>query len=83
MHNYDQTIREQLDMDIMEHVDLSFPKEVNQIHYLPHHCVIRQVKDTTQLRIDYDASACASLCQPSLNDCLYSEPSFNEQAWMC
>ena len=30
--------------------------------------------------IIYDASTSASQCQPSLNDCLYSGPSLNEQA---
>ena len=79
LHNYDLIIREWLDIGIIEHVDLSVPKEVNQIHYLPHHGVIRQDKDTTKLRIVYDASARASPSQPSLNDCLYSGPSLNEQ----
>ena len=79
LHNYDQIIREQLDLDIIEHVDLCVPKEVNQIHYLPHHGIIRQDKDTAKLRIVYDASARASPSQPSLNDCLYSGPSLNEQ----
>ena len=62
MHDYDQIIREQLDMGITEHVDLSVPKEVNQIHYLPHHSVVRQDKDTTKMRIVYDASASVSQC---------------------
>ena len=80
LHNYDQIIREQLDMGIIEHVDLSVPKEVNQIHYLPHHSIIWQDEDTTKLRIVYDASARASPCQPSNDDCLYSGPSLSEQA---
>ena len=79
MHNYDQIIREQLDTGIIEHVDLGFPTEVNQIHYLPHHGIIQQDKKTTKLRIVYDASACSSPNQPSFNDCLYSGPSLNEQ----
>ena len=79
LHKNDQIIREQLDLGIIEHVDLSVPKEVNQIHHLPHHGIIRQGKDTTKLRIVYDASARPSPSQPSLNDCLYSGPSFNEQ----
>ena len=66
-------------MSIIEHVDLSVPKEVNQIHYLPHNGVVRQDKDTTKLRIVCDASARASPCQPSLNDRRYSGPSLNEQ----
>ena len=78
LDNYDQIIREQLDMGIIELVDLSVPKKVNQIYYLLHHDVIRQDKDTMKLQIVYDASARASPCQPSLNDCLYSGPSLNE-----
>ena len=31
LYNYDQIIKEQLDMGIIKHVDLSVPKEVNQI----------------------------------------------------
>ena len=79
LHNYNQIIRKQLDLGSIEHVDLSVPKEVNQIHYLPHHSIIQQDKDTTKLRIVYDASAHASPSQPSLNDCLYFGPSLNEQ----
>ena len=52
---------------------------MNQIHYLPHHGIIPQDKDTTKLRIVYDASAHASPRQPSLNDCVYSGPSLNKQ----
>ena len=42
-------------------------------YYLPHHTVIRQYKVTTKLRLVYDASAKAK--GPSLNNCLYSDPS--------
>ena len=43
-------------------------------HYLPHHPVIRRDKETTKLRVVYDASAKMN-GNPSLNDCLYSGPS--------
>ena len=43
-------------------------------HYLPHHPVIRKDKETTKLRVVYDASAKMN-GNPSLNDCLYSGPS--------
>lgn len=49
----------------------------DKIHYLPHHPVIRRDKATTKVRVVYDASA---RCQyhPSLNDCLYAGPSFDQ-----
>jgi len=43
-----------------------------QVHYLPHHAVIRKDKQTTKLRIVYDASACSE--GVSLSDNLFSGP---------
>ena len=47
------------------------------MHYLPHHAVIRQDRETTKLKVVYDASA---KCQgaPSLNNCLYSGSNFEQ-----
>ena len=44
----------------------------HEIHYLPHHCVVREDKLTTKLRIVYNASAREN--GPALNDCLHTGP---------
>ena len=41
--------------------------------YIPHHCVIREDKSTTKLRIVYDGSA-KQKGSLSLNECLYKGP---------
>ena len=49
---------------------------VSKVHYLPHHAVVRRDKQTTKLRIVFDASA---KCDgPSLNECLYTGPKFDQ-----
>ena len=74
LKEYDSVIKEQLSHGIVELV----PETVASAnaHYLPHHAVIRHDKDTTKLRIVYDASARTS--GPSLNDCLYVGPPFGQ-----
>ena len=49
-----------------------------RLHYLPHHAIVRSDKDTTKLRIVYDASAKVE-GKPSLNDCLLIGPKFNQK----
>ena len=76
LEEYDSTIKTQLDQGIVEVV------EENQVpsgavHYLPHHAVVRQDKDTTKVRVVYDASAKCN--GPSLNDCLHVGPKFNQR----
>ena len=44
------------------------------VHYLPHHCVIRQDKQTTKLQIVYDGSAKTKTDNISVNDCLETGP---------
>lgn len=48
-----------------------------KLHYLPHRAVVRQGKETTKVRIVYDVSARST--GPSLNDCLYPGPKFNQK----
>eukprot|EP00731_Ephydatia_muelleri_P024186 Em0016g457a len=47
------------------------------VHYLPHHGVIHKDKDTTKVRVVYDASSKSD--GPSLNDCLHVGPKFNQR----
>jgi len=46
------------------------------IHYLSDHSVVREDKAITKLCIVYDASTTTS--GPSLNDCSYAGPKFNQ-----
>ncbi|XP_020615574.1 uncharacterized protein LOC110053657 [Orbicella faveolata] len=70
---YDRVIKDQLDRGIIERVDQSEKAQpCHQIHYLPHHCVVREDKSTTKLRIVYNASAREN--GPPLNDCLHTGP---------
>ena len=69
-------MQEQLQQGIIEKVDETQQNTGRIVHYLPHHVVIRQDKQTTKLRIAYDASARGD--GPSLNDCLHSGPKFDQ-----
>jgi hypothetical protein len=74
---YNRIMHDQLKEDIIEIVEDAQSAETERIHYLPHHAVIRYDKDTTKLRIVYDASAKSEGL--SLNDCLYVGPKFNQK----
>ena len=69
-------MQEQLQQGIIEKVDKTQQNAGRIVHYLSHHVVIRQDKQTTKLRIVYDASARGD--GPSLNDCLHSGPKFDQ-----
>ena len=73
---YDAIIRDQLEKGIVERVQ-PMEKEPDKIHYLPHHPVIRRDKDTTKVRVVYDASSRS--IGPSLNSCLLTGPKFNQK----
>ena len=79
LQRYNSIIQDQLKQGIIEPVMegaaslLKTNDIVNtnrMVHYLPHHCVIRQNKQTTKLRIVYDGSAKTKTDSISLNDCL-------------
>lgn len=74
LRDYDATIKEQLSKEIIKQVDKSEPSILRATHYIPHHAVIRQDKQTTKLRVVYNVSAKGD--GPSLNDCLHAGPKF-------
>ena len=69
---YNAVIQDQLARGIIEVVSQSDPQYDYSTHYIPHHAVIRRDKETTKLRVVFDASARSN--GPFLNDCLYSGP---------
>ena len=74
---YDAVIKEQIENGIVERVSEPEQREVGRVHYLPHHAVIRRDKETTKLRIVYDASCKSN--GTSLNDCLYTGPTLSQK----
>ena len=78
---YDQIIEEQINHGIVERIpeEEQKEKENENVHYLPHHAVIRRDRETTKLRIVYDGSARPPERAHSLNDCLETGPNFTPQ----
>lgn len=76
LREYDAVIRDQLNRGIVEIVRQPEASDDREVHYIPHHAVVREDKTTTKLRIVYDASAKTN--GPSLNDCLYTGPKFGQ-----
>ena len=79
LQEYSSIIQNQIEEGIVEVVDHPERSKVGKVHYvyLPHNAVIRRDKETTNLRIVYDASAHSEV--PSLNDCLYTGPKFDQK----
>ena len=76
MNEYDSIVKEQLSAGVIEKVS-ELEEPGGNVHYLPHHAVIRGDAETTKLRIVYDASSKDSKNRTSLNDCLHTGPSLN------
>jgi len=70
---YDEIIQDQLKRGVIEKVTTSSPKGLIK-HHIPHHPVITPSKNTTKVRIVYDASAKTKKDNKSLNECLYRRP---------
>ena len=78
IREYNQIIEEQLSKGIVEKVAAE-DNEKENVHYLPHHVVIRRDRATTKLRIVYDGSAKPPERTHSLNDCLETGPNYTPQ----
>ena len=77
LQEYNSIIQKQLHDRIVQKVENTEPMGSGRVHYLLHHAVVRQDKETTKLRIVHDASAKSD--GPSLNECLYTCPKFDQQ----
>ena len=78
LQEYNKIIKEQLKLNVVEKVPPSETNNFNQvgnITYLSHRPVIKDDGVTSKVRIVFDASS--KIEEPSLNDCLYPEPSIN------
>ena len=73
LQQYEAIIQEQLRRGIIEKVT-KISEEGPVKHYVPHHPVITPSKNTTKVRVVYDASAKTRQCNKSLNECLYRGP---------
>ena len=74
---YHTVIKTQLQQGIMEPIENQLSVDIPEVHYLPHHAVVRRDKTTTKLRVVYDASARNNGL--SLNDCLNPGPKFDQK----
>lgn len=77
LREYDSIIQSQRRQGIVEEVNPQEESANCQIHYLPHHAVVRRDKSTTKVRIVYDTSARSTGC--SLNECLHKRPKFDQR----
>ena len=73
LRSYAAVIQEQLDRGIIE-VVTNESVEGPYKHYIPHHAVVTPSKNTTKVRVVYDASAKTRQTNNSLNECLYRGP---------
>ena len=73
LSEYDDVIKDQMERGVVEDIPHGKPAPLGKVHYLPHHVILRHDKDTTKLRVVYDALA--STNGVSLDGCLYTGPS--------
>ncbi|KAL9976468.1 hypothetical protein ACROYT_G013775 [Oculina patagonica] len=75
LQQYDTVIKEQLSSGVVEMIDKRHEEQClpGTVHYIPHKEVVKEDRNTTKLRVVYDASA-KSRTETSLNDCLLPGP---------
>ena len=73
LQRYDAVIKDQLQKGVIETL-VNESAQGTRIHYIPHHAIITPEKDTTKVRIVYDASAKTKKSNLSLNECLHRGP---------
>lgn len=73
LQEYDKVFQTQLEANITEPVPKADWNACNA-HFLPHHGVLREDKDMTNLRIVFDRSAKVERLHHSLNECLEKVP---------
>ena len=73
LQEYNKIFQTQLEANIIELVPKAEWNACNA-HFLPHHGVVREDKDTTKLRIVFDGSAKVEKSHHSLNECLEKGP---------
>ena len=74
LKDYDNILREQEQMGVIEQID-SDSYEVGTTHYLPHRAVVHNERESTKVRVVFDASCKSGKDAPSLNDTLEAGPS--------
>ena len=70
LKQYNDIVTAQKELGIVE--EFKSPGVKGEVHYLPHHSVIRDDKTTTKIRIVFDAPSKET--GPSLNECLHKGP---------
>ena len=73
LFEYDKIVNDYLGMCIIEKVPLNENVEPGTIHCLPHRTVVKSERETTKVRVVFDASSKQS-DKPSLNDLLHAGP---------
>ena len=80
LKEYHRVIEDQLSKGIIEQVEesqlLNAGPNQTSVHYLPHHAVVKQDRQTTKVRVVYDGSAKEKFDSHSLNDCLMTGPNY-------
>ena len=84
VHDYENLCSLAAKEGIVEKIDEVCEQEIagrEKVFYLPHRPVIRESAKATKLRIVYDASSKPTKNSASLNDCLETDPHFQNSMW--